>query len=164
MSGVVGWMMNDGCAKFDDVKNEGMRDEATTRRKAGNSNAHNLSRRHLTYVWTDDRPNITWPTSLDHFTCSISLRRLNQNTKTLTINMSGLQHDIHYERYRECAALYNEKKWKECTEVARRNMAYCTMPRYLQVKTLLVLIGAEEHSWYKAEVDHHHHCPPEDLS
>jgi hypothetical protein len=48
MSGVVGWMMDDGCAKFDDVKNEGTRDEATTRRKAGNSNAHDLSRRHLT--------------------------------------------------------------------------------------------------------------------
>jgi hypothetical protein len=72
--------------------------------------------------------------------------------------MSGLQHDIHYERYRECAALYNEKKWKESTEVARRNMAYCTMPRYLQVKTLLVLIGAEEHSWHKAEVGRQHYC------
>jgi hypothetical protein len=75
--------------------------------------------------------------------------------------MSGLAHDIYYEQYQECAALYNERKWKECTKVALRNMATHTMPRYLQIKTLLVLIGAEEHSWYKAEVGRHHCCPPE---
>jgi hypothetical protein len=80
--------------------------------------------------------------------------------------MSGLAHDIYYEQYQQYAALYDGKKWEECTKVALRNMANCTMPRYLQIKTLLVLIGAEKHSWCKAEVGHHHHhhCPPEDLS
>jgi hypothetical protein len=73
--------------------------------------------------------------------------------------MAGLANDIYYEQYRECAALYNEKKWEECTKVALRNMANHTMPRYLQVKTLLMLVGAEERSWYKAEVGHQHYCP-----
>ena len=66
--------------------------------------------------------------------------------------MAGLAHDIYYEQYQQCAALYDEGKWEECTKVGLRNMADWTMPRYLHIKTLVLMIGAEEYSWYKAEV------------
>lgn len=70
--------------------------------------------------------------------------------------MAGLARDIYYEQYQECAALYDEKKWEECKKVGIRNMADCTMPRYLHIRTLILLAGAEEYSWYKGEVRYYH--------
>jgi hypothetical protein len=78
--------------------------------------------------------------------------------------MSGLPQDIHYEQYQQCASLYDEQNWEECLTVGLRNMAACTMSRYLHIKTLVLMVGAEQYSWYKADAGHHHYCPPEDLS
>jgi len=43
--------------------------------------------------------------------------------------MADLAHDIYYEKYQQRAALYDERRWEECTEIGLRNMANCTMPR-----------------------------------
>jgi len=74
--------------------------------------------------------------------------------------MAGLMRDTHYEQYQQCASLYDEEKWEECLTVGLRNMAACTMSRYLHIKTLVLMVGAERYSWYKAEVSHHRYCPP----
>jgi hypothetical protein len=105
--------------------------------------------------------NFTSPTSLHqlHFTYL-----LNQKNIRLTITMAGLARDKYCEQYQQCAALHDEKKWEECTRVGLRNMADCTMPPYFQIKTLILMVGAERDSWYKAEVSQHHYCPPKDLS
>lgn len=83
---------------------------------------------------------------------STSLHLSDQRIERSTITMAGLARDIYYEQYQECAALYDEKKWEECKKVGIRNMADCTMPRYLHIRTLILIAGAEEYSWYKGEV------------
>lgn len=106
--------------------------------------------------------NVTSPTSLHRLHLTYPL---NQNNKQSTITMAcGLAHNIYYEQYQQCVALYDEKKWEECKKFGIRNMADCTMPPYLHIKTLILMVGAERDSWYKAEVSQHHYCPPKDLS
>jgi hypothetical protein len=50
----------------------------------------------------------------------------------------------HCEQYQQCRALHDEKKWEECTKVGLRNMADCTMPHYLHIKTLIMMVVQSE--------------------
>jgi hypothetical protein len=69
---------------------------------------------------------------------------------------SGLQ----TEQYQQCADLYKQEKYTECTELCLFNMTDPNMPRFLQIKTLVLIAsaaGSEDDSdsgWRKAEVSH----------
>lgn len=66
--------------------------------------------------------------------------------------MAGLEHDLCFDQYEQCRTLYEQDKYTECTHLGLQNMKDHNMPRYLQIKTLILLVGAENDSWHKAEV------------
>jgi hypothetical protein len=67
-------------------------------------------------------------------------------------------HDLQYQQYQQCAELYKQEKFTECTELCSNNMTDINMPRYLQIKTLILMAGVagseddSESGWRKAEV------------
>lgn len=48
--------------------------------------------------------------------------------------------------------MYDEGKLTECTKLGLSNLSDPEMLRYLQIKTLVLLVGAENDSWEEAEV------------
>lgn len=66
--------------------------------------------------------------------------------------MAGLESELSFEQYEQCRTLDEQEKYTECTNLAFHNMSDPHMPRYLQIKTLILLVGAENFSWHKAEV------------
>jgi hypothetical protein len=65
------------------------------------------------------------------------------------------EQDIYFKRYHECEELYMQERYTECTKLATGNLTDHTMPRYFLVKTLSLLVGAENDDWHKAEVCHY---------
>jgi hypothetical protein len=65
------------------------------------------------------------------------------------------EQDPFFKRYHECEELYTQEKYTECTKLALDNLKDYTMPRYFLIKTLLLLVGAENDDWHKAEVCHY---------
>lgn len=66
--------------------------------------------------------------------------------------MSRPEHDHCYKQYLQCQAHYDKGKFTECTKLVLSNLSDPKMPRYLQIKTLVLLVGAENDSWEEAEV------------
>ncbi|GAB7325351.1 hypothetical protein MBLNU13_g09393t1 [Cladosporium sp. NU13] len=61
------------------------------------------------------------------------------------------EQDLYFKQYNECEELYTQEKYTECTKLALYNLTDSTMPRYFLIKTLLLLVGAENDDWHKAE-------------
>jgi hypothetical protein len=66
--------------------------------------------------------------------------------------IADIENNLYLKQYKECEQLYNQGKYTECTSLALYNMTDLTMPRYVEIKTLILLVGAENDSWKKAEV------------
>lgn len=66
--------------------------------------------------------------------------------------MAAPQPVNHFERYEQCRLLYEQEKYAECLKRGLQNMANRDIPRFLEMKTLVLLVGAECESWHKAEV------------
>jgi hypothetical protein len=68
--------------------------------------------------------------------------------------------DLQNAQYQQCTELYKQEKYTECTELCLSNMADPNIPRFLQIKTLVLIAsaaGSEDDSdsgWQKAEVSH----------
>jgi hypothetical protein len=65
--------------------------------------------------------------------------------------MDSLEPDRYLELYSECHSLYEQEKWAECFNLGAHNLSDQSTPRYLQIKTLILLVGAAD-DWYTAEV------------
>jgi hypothetical protein len=65
------------------------------------------------------------------------------------------EQDPYFKRFHECEELCTQEKYTECTKLALDNLKDYTMPRYFLIKTLLLLVGAENDDWHKAEVCHY---------
>jgi len=62
------------------------------------------------------------------------------------------EQDHYFKQYHECEELYMQEKYTECTKLALYSLTDSSMPRYFVIKTLLLLVGAENDDWHKAEV------------
>jgi hypothetical protein len=66
--------------------------------------------------------------------------------------MADVENNLYFKQYKECEQLYDQGKYTECTRLPLHNMTDLMMPRYVEIKTLILLVGAENDSWKKAEV------------
>ncbi|KAK3625670.1 hypothetical protein LTR56_020282 [Elasticomyces elasticus] len=57
---------------------------------------------------------------------------------------------LYAVQFLEAVQLYNDHKYDECITLARYNLTDPTLPRYYHIKTLLLIVNAEE-DWYPAE-------------
>lgn len=79
------------------------------------------------------------------------LRNLHFATSYSSADMAHLAKDLYLEVYEECCKLHDQKKWKDCIALCHHNLSDDSMPRFLQMKTLLLLTGAVD-DWRRAEV------------
>jgi hypothetical protein len=61
--------------------------------------------------------------------------------------------NLYYKQWHECKELYKQAKYTECIKLCLHNMGDPTMPRFFQIKTLLLLVSAEDDDWEKTEVN-----------
>ena len=59
--------------------------------------------------------------------------------------------DLYAIQFEECYALYQEEKFTECIKAAKFNLSDPTVPRYIVIKTLILIANAED-DWEAAEV------------
>jgi hypothetical protein len=68
--------------------------------------------------------------------------------------------DLQNAQYQQCADLYKQEKYTQCTELCLYNMTDPNMPRFLQIKTHVLIASAadseddSDSGWQKAEVSH----------
>lgn len=69
----------------------------------------------------------------------------------LSVSMATLAQDIYTDQFNQCRALYDEGRYEECYNLGAHNLSDSSTPRYLKIKTLILLVGAVD-DWHHAEV------------
>ena len=73
--------------------------------------------------------------------------------------MEDSQYDTHAERHLQCCALFDHRRYQECIQCGLRDMTDNTLPVYFQIKTLILLLKADNCNWDQAEVIDYTHKP-----
>jgi hypothetical protein len=86
----------------------------------------------------------------------ISTIEKKERTPSITI-MPGPEHDVHFDQYEQCYALYEQENYTECTQLCIENIKDATMPIFFHIKTRVLLAHAADKNWLIAEVCYY--CP-----